>query len=321
MPQRVDISVRSILLAFATLLLLWFLFIIRDIILLVFLSFILMSAFLPWVEFLEKKRFPRIIGVLLLYIVLIGVILISGGSIVPILINESVRLSHNLPEYARPFLPMLKVDNQTITQQLAPFGENLVRLTFGIFGNLFSLFTIIIISFYLLLERKNIPGLIMFYTTKSRSDYFAEILNKIEQRLGAWVRGQLSLMISVGILTFIPLLIFQIPYALPLAILAGILEIVPIIGPIISAVPAVLVAIPVSPFMWITVSLIYLVVQLVENNVIIPIVMQKAVGLSPVVVIVALMIGARLAGITGAILSVPIVVTFETILSEYLHKR
>jgi predicted PurR-regulated permease PerM len=123
------------------------------------------------------------------------------------------------------------------------------------------------------------------------------------------------------VLTFIGLSILQIPYALPLAIIAGTLEVVPNIGPVVSSIPSILVALTVSPFVALLTAALYVVVQQFENHLIVPLVMKRVVGLPPIVTILALMVGARLSGISGALLSVPIVVTAETILMEVLKSR
>jgi len=129
----------------------------------------------------------------------------------------------------------------------------------------------------------------------------------VEDKLGAWLRGQIVLSLAIGVITWFVLTILGIPFALPLAILAGFLEIIPTIGPIIAAIPAVIVAFAISPFMGLVVMLAYVGIQVAENNILVPKIMQKAVGLNPVVILVAILIGANLMGIIGALLSIPLV--------------
>ena len=144
------------------------------------------------------------------------------------------------------------------------------------------------------------------------------IIIKVEKGLGKWVRGQLTLSVIVGVLIYIGLRILGIPFALPLALVAGILEIVPIIGPIVSAIPAVLVGLTIAPVMGLAVAALFLIVQQLENNLIVPMVMSKVVGLQPPIIIIALLIGAKLAGIGGAFLAVPIIVVSKIIIQEIL---
>ena len=135
------------------------------------------------------------------------------------------------------------------------------------------------------------------------------------------MQGQLILSLLVGILSYIGLTIFNIPYALPLAMIAGIMEVVPVIGPIISALPAVFLAFTISPFLSIVVAIMYLVIQQLENHLIVPQVMRRAVGLNPLIVILAIAIGSRLLGISGALLAVPMAVVFQIIATEIIEGK
>ena len=121
------------------------------------------------------------------------------------------------------------------------------------------------------------------------------------------MRGQLLLMLAIGLATFLGLILLGIPYALPLAILAGLLEIIPTLGPILAAVPAVIIALTISPGMAIVVVGLYIVIQMLENNILVPKIMQRAVGLNPVIVIIGVVIGANLLGVAGALLSIPFI--------------
>ena len=134
--------------------------------------------------------------------------------------------------------------------------------------------------------------------------------------MGAWFRGQIVLSFSIGFLTWISLLILGLPFALPLALLAGILEIVPTIGPIISAIPAVIIALNISPTMALLVVLLYIIIQLLENNILVPRIMEKAVGLNPIVIILGVIIGSKLMGIAGALLAVPFISLVVVVISS-----
>ena len=172
-------------------------------------------------------------------------------------------------------------------------------------------------TFYLLLERKHLNNYLSTIWEGDKSVHISKTVNEIERRLGSWVRGELILMLAVGALTYIGLSILGVEIALPLAILAGILEIVPNIGPTISAVPAVLVALTIHPLTALATVALYFLVQLVENNLLVPKIMQKAVGVNPLVSIVGLMIGFRLAGPAGAVLAIPIIIVTHIIGLEY----
>jgi predicted PurR-regulated permease PerM len=135
------------------------------------------------------------------------------------------------------------------------------------------------------------------------------------------VRGELTLVLVIGLLSFVGLTLLGIPYALPLAVIAGVMEIVPVVGPIIAAVPAIAAALLISPVFALATAALYFVIQQLENHLIVPTVMNRAVGLNPLMTIIALMIGGRLLGIGGAILAVPIVVVLKIIITDILENR
>jgi predicted PurR-regulated permease PerM len=142
------------------------------------------------------------------------------------------------------------------------------------------------------------------------------VITDIENSLGRWVRGQITLSLIVGFLVYIGLTALGVPSALPLALIAGIFEIVPIIGPTISAIPSILIALALSPILALATAALYFVIQQLENNLIVPTVMSRAVGVNPLITIIALLIGAKLAGIMGVIISVPVVVIIKIIIRD-----
>jgi predicted PurR-regulated permease PerM len=181
-------------------------------------------------------------------------------------------------------------------------------------------FFVIIFSIYLFLEREDIKKFIVKFF-KLDEKKFVLTYDKIETQLGAWVRGQLILCFAVGILTYIFLTIFQVPYALPLALLSGILEIIPVIGPVLTGVILTIIGLTISPTVGIICLVISIAVQQIENNFLVPFVMRKAVGLSPVITIMALLIGQQLMGVLGAIISVPIAAVLSVLVGVYLDAR
>lgn len=316
MPSKIEISHKTILFTLLLLIILWFIIQIKEVIFWVFIALILMSALKPLVDTLERKRLPRVVAVLVIYALIISLFVFTGANIVPPLVVQSIHLGESLPGYINEVLPFVKIDTQLITQQVAPIGENLLKVTFGLFSNIFGLFTVFVICFYLLLERKHLESQMSQFIGESGSKALLVVITKIEERLGAWVRGQMLLALIIGLATFLGLTILGIPYNLPLSILAGILEIVPFIGPIISAIPAILIALIYSPVMALITTALYILIQQIEAHIVIPMVMRRTVGLPPLVTILALMVGAKLAGIVGALLAIPIVVAFGTIVSE-----
>jgi len=146
-------------------------------------------------------------------------------------------------------------------------------------------------------------------------------INKIEYRLGGWIRGQVLLCTMIGIACYVGLRLLGIEYALPLALIAAVLEIVPVIGPIISAIPAVIIAYVTSPSLAIAVIALYTLIQQLEYHLIVPSVMKTAVGLKPIVTIIALMVGGKLLGIAGAVLAIPILIVIMELSEEIMRQK
>lgn len=148
-----------------------------------------------------------------------------------------------------------------------------------------------------------------------------KVILEMENKLGAWARGQLTLALIIGSFSFVGLKFLQIEPVLPLAILAGILEMVPMIGPIISAIPAVLVASGTSWWLALSVIIFYFLVQQLENHLIVPLVMRRAVGVPPLISLLAFLIGAKIAGVIGIILSIPVFLCLQVLVQEFIFEK
>ena len=319
--MRIEISIRTVLFTLALLAGLWVVGQILDILFLLFIAFILMTALHPPVVFLERFRVPRVLGILLIYAVVFGFFGVSFVNTVPTLVVQSGRLVSELPNFIARVLPYWNIDASAISQQIAPIGESIVKVTLGIFSNILAVVTVLVFTFYFLLERRHANEILTSILGDQVAKQVLGVLRSIERRLGAWVRGQLLLMGIVGVLSYIGLLVLRVEYALPLAILAGLLELVPMVGPIVSAVPAVFVALATSPLFALSVVALYIVVQQLENNLLVPLVMKRSVGFAPILTIIILLVGGRLAGITGVVLSVPIALVVQEIVTSVLFKN
>lgn len=237
---------------------------------------------------------------------------------VPTLVIQSTKFIQELPVFLEKVLPYWNIDVRSLSQQIAPISENILKLTVGIFSNLLTTMTVLVFTFYFLLERKKLESILTNTMGEDAAERVISALKEVESRLGAWVNGELFLMALVGGFVYVGLTLLHVDFALPLAIIAGVLEIVPMIGPIVSAIPAVLVALTVSPLLALSVVALYFIVQQVENNIFVPLILKKSVGLSPIVTIFGLMVGGRLAGVVGAILAVPIVLVLQVVLHAFL---
>lgn len=321
MVNKVEISHKTIIFTLVLLSSLWLLLQIRDILFLLFISFILMSALRPIVDWMDERRIPRILAIGIIYTVVFGLFGVSIAGMIPQLAVQSGKLFTEIPSVFSRVFPYVSFDVQSISQQIAPVGENLVKVTLNLFSNVLMTLTVLTFTFYFLLERAGIQTMLSGLLGQGLGDRVFDVLLRVEKRLGAWVLGEMILMFFIGTLVYAGLWFLRVEFALPLAIIAGLLEIVPTIGPILSAVPSVIVAFSHSPILALTVVALYIIVQQVENNIVVPLVMRKSVGLPPVLTILALMIGGRFAGVSGAVLAVPILLTVQEIIASFGEKE
>lgn len=318
MTRRIDISYKTVIFITIFLVLLWILFKILDILLLFFVAFIFMSALTPMVERLVSWKVPRVVAILILiFVIIFGLIGAVAVGLTP-LVTQTNNLAQRLSETANYLAQIQLVDQSVIQQELSKLSGQAVDITVNIFKNFIGLVSVLVITVYLLLDRSRLED----YGTSffgPRQEKAKKVLRMIEDKLGAWMRGQVFLSLAVGVLTYAGLMILGVDYALPLAIFAGLLEVVPVLGPIIAAIPAILLALTVSPLLALFVGALYLVIQQLEGHILVPQVMKRAVGLNPILVILAISIGGRLLGIGGALLAVPIAVVIQLILQETLQ--
>lgn len=315
--KKVEISSKTIIFTVFFLILMWFLYRIRYLLLLLFIAVIFMSALSPLVDKLEKRKIPRGLATLFFYILIITAISLGVASLVPPLVEQSTRLVATFPQDISQLTKGL-INTSVLQPHLQALPEQILKIALGALNNIIGLLTFLVILFYLIMERKNLKKYLLFLFGKDAKEEHAEIfISKLEYKLGSWVRGQLTLMFIVGFLSYLGLTFLGVEYAIPLAFLAGLLEVIPTIGPTLSALPAILVAWGVSPTLALATLALYVLIQQLENNLIVPKIMSKAVGLSPLVVILALIAGFRIAGIAGAVLSVPAVLLIEIIINDF----
>ena len=320
MLSKIEISHRTIIFTAVFIAALWFVFQIREILYLLFISFILMSALRPTVDWLEKRRIPSVISILFMYIIVFGVFGISLVGVIPSLIVQFTRLTQAFPEFISRVMPYWNININAFSEQIAPLSQNILKLTVEIFSNIITIVTVLVFTFYLLLERQRMEVLFSNFMAEDTAKRVSAVLKKIEQRMGSWVQGELLLMLLIGLLSYIGLTLLGVDFALPLAILSGLLEIVPTVGPIISAIPAIIVGLATSPLLAGSIVILFFIIHQLENTLVVPFVMKKSVGLPPLLTIIALMIGGKLAGIAGAVLAVPVVLVIQEILQEVYTK-
>jgi predicted PurR-regulated permease PerM len=324
MVRKVEISHKTIVFAVFFLISLWFLYFIRDLILQLFVALLLMTILNSAVAKLSQKHVPRILSVAITYILVLAVFGLAIGGLIPPLVDQTTNFANNLPAYLSNLGISRLVSEQITTQLITQLGSlpgQVVKVGTLVFSNILSVVAVLIFTFYLLLIREKLDDFLGFFFGEEKVKEIARFFDKLELRLGGWVRGEIILMILVGLLNFIGLTLLGIPFALPLAILAGLLEIIPMLGPFFAAIPAVIIALSISPIMAVAVAALAFFVQQLENYVFVPKVMEKSVGVNPLITLIALSIGFKLLGVVGAIISVPIVITLHVLLLDRLQEK
>lgn len=307
---------------------LWVLWQLRDIAILLFVSLILMSTLRPLVDWAQRKGIPRWLSSLLSVITLIAVIIGILVYVMPPLIAEMKDLSIFLYRESSLFLKRelnLPVNPSQQVGSLLQFfptlTSSITTFFFVLLSNLMNVMVVVFFAVYMLLEIPNMGKRIHRYLPEKKATLIMSIMGNIEVKLGSWMRGQGVLMIVVGCITYIGLTLLGVPYALPLAVIAGLLELIPNIGPVLSAVPAVIIALSSSWWLGVAVAGLYVVIQQLENYILVPTVMRQTVGIHPFFSLLALMVGGRIAGVAGMLLIIPFVASVKIIVEEYLQYK
>ena len=318
MTRRIEISSKTIIFTVVFLLLLQLIWRIRELIYALFLAFIFMSALKPFVNRLEKLKLPRGVAAFAVVVSTLVTIFFIFAFMLPPIVSETVLFLTNLPVFLIDTFPFLEgsLGPDSALQFLPDLTQSAVKVASGLFSNMLFIISIIFFTFYFLLEEQFLESFLTRFVEKKDAKRIEGVMRKAEVRMGAWMRGEIVLMTVIGLVTFIGLTLMNVPFALSLAFLAGLLEIVPIIGPIIAAIPAFIVAAASSAILGGLTLVLYLVIQQVENNIIVPYIMNKAVGIHPITTLIALSIGGTLGGIVGAILAVPVALVLETVITD-----
>ena len=331
--QTIEISTSTILKGLAIILGLVLVYLLRNILVMIFLAVIIAAAVDSPIDWLARHKIRRAIAVAIVYVLLIAIFGFVIYLIVPPLAKELINIAGNLPDYisgAQSKLQWLGGEfSQTNLQdlilnlgrQLNASASNIFAATMNVFGGILSALMVLIISIYLAAKEQGVKKLVLSLVSPKNEAYAVSLVDRILSKLGAWMRGQIILMAIIGVMVYIGLTLLKIKFALTLALLTALLEIIPIIGPIISAVPGVLFALLQSFGLAVLVAVFYLFVQELEKYLVVPMLMRKAVGLDPISVLVALMIGLELNGLIGAVIAIPIAAIISIIFHDYMDSR
>jgi len=318
------------------------LFLVGEILVIVLLAAILATGLSPVVDRLtrrewtrRRRRVSRPLAIALVYVGLLVALGAIGSLLITPMVVETREIVQRAPELYRQLQEMLTGLQQRYTwlpdltsilnrlpQEAGQLGQYLGAATgvaFRVFGGVVSAVTVLILSIYMLLEGPIIKEGFLRLFPRAHQRRVETVLQHIGQKFGGWLRGQLFLGFVIGITAGLGTWVLGLPYPFLLGLAAGITELIPMVGPVLGAIPAVLVALFGPTWRLLAVIVLFTVIQQVENNLLVPRVMKQAVGLSPLLTIVAIMIGAQLMGILGALLAVPIAAALQVIVGEIVR--
>ncbi len=321
----------------------WLFYLFRLAFTLLFIAAFLGTAIGPLVDWLYHKGIPRAWGVLLIYIALIGLVVGLGFLLIPLLIEQSAELAVRLPVNYQNLRAQLMISPSRLVRLIAgqlpqlhalgaaipdaaevnPIEQvtNLLEVTGKTFQGLFIFVAVFLLAFYWALDgERTIRGILLWLPSQSRPG-IREIIAEIEERIGGFVRGQAVLCLLIGLAALAAYSLLGLPYALVLAVLAGIFEAVPVIGPMLGAIPALLIAMTVSNQAVIGVLIATAIIQGLENYILVPRIMKRAVGVNPIVAMLALVTLSSLLGLAGAFLAIPIAAIVQLFLDRFLLNR
>lgn len=308
-----------------------FAYYILDIIGIVFFAIIITSVVEPIISKLQKLKIPRVLSGVLIYfaiIIFFGLILYL---ILPILARELKQISVLFPSYIESF--KFRFDSGFISSDLlenlqnyladiaASLSKSFGEIIFGAAKSFLYIASVFVISLYLSVREKGIEQFLEYITPNFYKDYILDLWKRTKKKLSYWLQSYLFLSFLIGVMVFIGLTLIGIRYALLLAIVAAVFELLPVIGPIFSGAVAVLIVLFESPLLAFLVFLFYLIIHQLENHIIIPLFMTKSVGVDPVIIILALLIGGKLAGIVGILFSVPVAAVLMEFIKDLIDKR
>ena len=305
----------------------------RHVLLLIYIAALFAIGFSPVVRVIERQpRVPRWVAILLLYLLILGILALILVLIVPPLVDQAKGLWAAAPKMfdrAQDYLVAKGLLAKHLTlreavEQAPGSGDAVSTITgaaLGIVGGIVGLLTILILTFYFLLEAGALRETFLTLFSKSRRPQIAEAAAEVTRKVSAWLNGQLLLAATISTTAALGLWIIGVPYFYVLALIAAVGEMIPVVGPLLSAIPAIGVALTISWQKAALVALFFLLQQQFENHVLVPKIMSRQVGVSAVTVIVALLIGAELLGILGAILAVPTAAILQVVYQETIRKQ
>lgn len=337
-PVSITITPTSIVYAVVIVLIVWMLFYLKHLVLIVLTAIVIASSIEPAVVWFTKRKVARVWGVTFVYLIAFGVLFSVAYLLLPPVLNEAGAFISTLPNYLTTLNlnDLVSSDLIATTQRVVAGGPSLANTLFdlqraftstgagafravsGIFGGVVSFFLIVLLSFYFAVQETGIDDFLRMVMPVKHQAYAVSLWRRSHHKIGLWMQGQLLLSILIAVLVYLWLTILTVPYALLIAVFAAIAELVPVFGSIAAGIPAVIMAYTTGGT---TLALLaaggYLVINQLQAHLIYPLVVKKVIGVPPLLVIIALIAGAELAGFLGVILAIPVAAVVREFLSDF----
>jgi len=333
MEQTLDISWETIIKVFVAGFIFYILFLARDIVVWFFFALIISLLLDPVISFLRRFRFPNILAVVLVYLLIFGLLGLIIYLISPIFIFEINQLAKNIPDYFEKLNPLLKNLGIIVAQNFKDFtailitnlqenSTSIIKAVSVFFGGISSAIFIFVFAFYISLEDNGLEKILSLLIPKKYEESTLALFEKAKFKVASWFGARIIACLFVGIVSFIVFFLFGVEYSFILALISGVLNFVPFIGPLITAILAVLfVGVSSSWFVAFYIFIALYIIQAIENNVVTPLLMKKFIDLPPILVLISLLVGGTMFGFLGMIFSVPVFGIVYEFLKEFLEKR
>lgn len=306
------------------------LYLIREILVLLALAIVISSVCQPWVDFLQKKKISRFLGTLFIFILILVILGVFFWLVVPLVVHQLGKLITNFNEtisrignysFLTEIVQQLIINLKAAFDVLAKGATTVFNLIFSIFGGIFLAITCLVMAFYLTLEENGVEKFFRSILPKIYENRLIPIFEKSTHRIGRWFQGRLLLSLAIGLFSWLGFYLFGVEYSGTLALLAAVLDVIPIIGPIFASLIIFLAALADSWLIGIWVIVFFVILQQLEGVLLAPLIMGKTTGLSPLVVLIALLIGAEIAGLIGFLLAIPLAIIVQEIFGESVRKK
>jgi predicted PurR-regulated permease PerM len=327
-----DISWAGIFKVVLVLLLVYLLFLIKDLLVLIIFALIISVLFNPAVDFLQKKKIPRVLAAGFIYILIFGALGFSMYLVSLSFVPEIRQFAELFSQYFEKIAPPLKglgieafesfeVFAETSEKWLTGASANIFSALSAIFGGIFSAFTIFSLAFFFSLEEKWAERAIKLLFPKRHEDVAFSVWERSQKKISGWFGARVICSIFVGLASFLALKLFKIDYAFSLGLFAGITNIIPILGPLFAGAIITIMVLLEDWFKAVFILITFILIQQIEDNILNPILNRKFIGLPPVLVLISLIIGGKLWGLLGAVLAIPLAGILFEFVRDFLKKR